>query len=217
MKKSSGNLKTYLLLFIILIPVLIFAVFFSNYYSIYKDLANPSAHNPEPDVVVKNPFEGIEAIEENENHIPKYGDPIDGEPNPSNETTDNTGTDFADKNETEKPSYNHIVGTYKSKFEKLQQKQEETLNSLMEEAKAEYMQNGSKKSSLLGMAPKYLGLVNSLERQANREVDILINDLETELINNSFKTDITKEIKDYYNYYKKVLRAEIVKEGTKHL
>ena len=87
------------------------------------------------------------------------------------------------------------MGTYKSKFEKLQQKQEETLNSLMEEAKAEYMQNGSKKSSLLGMAPKYLGLVNSLERQANREVDILINDLETELINNSFKTDITKRNK----------------------
>jgi hypothetical protein len=128
---------------------------------------------------------------------------------------DNTEINSPDR--AEKPSYNHIVGRYKSKFEKLQQKQEDKLATLMEEAKAEYKENGSKRSSLLGMAPKYLGIVNNLEKQANRDVDILINDLKTELINNSYETDITGEIRNYYNYYKKTLRAEIIKEGSKHL
>ncbi|HZK58218.1 MAG TPA: hypothetical protein VFD17_07890 [Clostridia bacterium] len=223
MKSSSKSFKAYLLLFIILIPILIFAIFFSNYYSIYKDLTNPSAHNPDIDVVVKNPFEGIDAIEENGDEMKENKDLPDGGPDTSDETTDNAEINSSDNtktnpsDKTEKPSYNYIVGVYKGRFEKLQQKQQDALDSLMEEAKVEYKKNGSKKSSLFGMAPKYLGIVNNLEKQANKDVDILIDNLETELINNSYETDIVKEIKDYYNYYKKVLRAEIIKEGTKHL
>ena len=223
MKNPSRSFKSCLLLFIILIPILIFAIFFSNYYSIYKDLTNPSAHNPDIDVVVKNPFEGIDAIEENGDDVQKNRDLSDEEPDTPDETTDNVEIDSSDStktnpnDKTKKPSYNHIVGIYKGRFEKLQRKQEDILGSLMEEAKAEYKRNGSKRSSLVGMAPKYLGLVNRLERQANKDVDRLVDDLETELINNSYETDIVKEIKDYYNYYKKVLRAEIIKEGTKHL
>ena len=219
MKSLSGNLKTCLLALIILVPTLIFAIFFSNYYSIYKELTDPSAHGSDIDVAVKNPFEGIDAIEENGDDMQENKDLTAGESDhpdriPS-ETMDNTEINSPDR--AEKPSYNHIVGRYKSKFEKLQQKQEDKLATLMEEAKAEYKQNGSKRSSLLGMAPKYLGIVNNLEKQANRDVDILINDLKTELINNSYETDITGEIRNYYNYYKKTLRAEIIKEGSKHL
>lgn len=215
MKNSSRSFKTYLLLFIVLVPVLIFAVFFSNYYSIYKNLADPSAHGSDIDIVVKNPFEGIDAIDEDESNMPENEDLANEGSGSPNETIDNAEMDPPDK--ADKPSYNYIVGKYKSKFEKFQQKQEDKLSSLMEEAKLEYAENGSKKSSLLGMAPKYLGIVNSLEKQANKDVDELIDDLKTELINNSYETGITKEIKDYYNYYKKNLRAEIIKEGTKHL
>lgn len=223
MKNSSRSFKTYLLLFIVFVPVLIFAVFFSNYYSIYKNLADPSAHGSDIDVVVKNPFEGIDAIDEDESNMPGNEDSAKGEPGFPNEIMDNAeidsrnGTEMDSFNKTKKPSYNYIVGKYKSKFEKFQQKQEDTLSSLMEEAKLEYAENGSKKSSLLGMAPKYLGIVNSLEKQANKDIDILIDDLKTELINNSYETDITGEIRNYYNYYKKNLRAEIIKEGSKHL
>lgn len=219
MKNSSRNFKAYILLFIVFVPMLIFAVFFSNYYSIYRDLTNPSSHSSDVDIVVRNPFEGIDAIEENGDDMQENKGPTVGESDHTdeipNETVDDTGINFPGK--AEKPSYNHIVGRYKSKFEKLQQKQEDKLAVLMEEAKAEYKENGSKRSSLLGMAPKYLGIVNNLEKQANKDVDILINDLKTELINNSYETNITGEIRNYYNYYKKNLRAEIIKEGSKHL
>lgn len=215
MKSSSKGFKTYLLLLIVFVPILIFAIFFSNYYSIYKDLTDPSAHSSDTNIVVKNPFEGIDAIEENEDNMQEDKNLTDGNPSSPGETANNTEIDSPDQ--AEKPSYNYIVGIYKSKFEKLQQKQENKLNSLIEEAKAEYIKNGSKKSSLLSMTPKYLGLANNLERQANKEVDMLIDDLKIELINNSYETDIVKDIRDYYNYYKKNLKAEIIKEGTKHL
>ena len=215
MKSSFGIFKKYLLLLIIFIPVLIFAIFFSNYYPIYKTLTNPPVHNPDTDVIVRNPFEDIEAIEENEEYIQKDEDLTGKEPGLPNKTTNSIETNLPDN--IEKPSYNYIVGIYKSRFEKLQHEQENKLYSLMDEAIAEYIKNNSKKSALLGMASKYIGLVNSMERQANREVDMLIDNLKTELMNNSYETDITKEIKDYYNYYKKTFKAEIIKEGAKHL
>ena len=226
MKSPFGIFKKYLLLLIVFIPMLIFAIFFSNYYSIYKTLTNPPVHNPDTDAIVRNPFEDIEAIEENE----EYKDSKDltgkepgslnettsnNKTTSNNETTSNAETNFPDN--TEKPSYNYIVGIYKSKFEKLQHEQENKLYSLMDEAIAEYIKNGSKKSALLGMAPKYMSLANSMERQVNKEVDMLIDNLKTELMNNSYETGIIKEIKDYYDYYKKVFKAEIIKEGTKYL
>ena len=199
--------------------MLIFAIFFSNYYSIYKTLTNPPVHNPDTDVIVKNPFEDIEAIEENGEYIQK-GENLTGrepsrKPSLPNKTTDSIETNFP--NNTEKPSYNYIVGVYKSRFEKLQHEQENKFYSLMDEAIAEYIKNGSKKATFLGKAPKYMSLANSMERQVNGEVDMLIDNLKTELMNNSYETDITKEIKDYYNYYKKVFKAKIIKEGAKHL
>lgn len=215
MKNFLKSPKTYLLLLIILIPVLIFAIFFSNYYSIYKDLANPSTHNSDKNVIVKNPFEGIDSIEKNNENIEKDKNLTNGETNPPNKTIDNDEVGLPDK--AEKPSYNYIVGTYKNKFEKLQQKQENKLNSLIEQGKAEYIKNGAKKSSIFSLAPKYLGLINSIEQQADKEFDILVNDLKTELIDNSYETDIIKEIKDYYNYYKKSLRARVIQKATKYL
>ena len=218
MKNSFGNFKKYLLLLIILIPTLIFAIFFSNYYSIYKTITNPPVHNPNTDAIIKNPFEGIEAIEENEEnreYMQKDENLTDRKPDFLNETTSNIKSNFLDN--TEKPSYNYIVGIYKSKFEKLQHEQENKLYSLMDEAIEEYIKNGSKRTALLGMAPKYINLANSMERQTNREVDMLIDNLKTELTNNSYETGIIKEIRDYYNYYKKIFKAEIIKEGAKHL
>ncbi len=218
MKNSFGDFKKYLLLLIILIPTLIFAIFFSNYYSIYKTITNPPVHNPNTDAIIKNPFEGIEAIEENEEnreYIQKDENLTGREPDFLNETTSNIESNFLDN--TEKPSYNYIVGIYKSKFEKLQHEQENKLYSLMDEAIEEYIKNGSKRTALLGMAPKYINLANSMERQTNREVDMLIDNLKTELTNNSYETGIIKEIRDYYNYYKKIFKAEIIKEGAKHL
>lgn len=215
MKNSFGDLKKYLLLLIILIPTLIFAIFFSNYYSIYKTITNPPVHNPNTDAIIKNPFEGIEAIEENREYIQKYENLTGREPDFLNETTGNIESNFLDN--TEKLSYNYIVGIYKSKFEKLQHEQENKLYSLMDEAIEEYIKNGSKRTALLGMAPKYINLANNMERQTNREVDMLIGNLKTELTNNSYETDITKEIRNYYNYYKKIFKAEIIKEGAKHL
>lgn len=218
MKNSFGDLKKYLLLLIILIPTLIFAIFFSNYYSIYKTITNPPVHNPNTDAIIKNPFEGIEAIEENEEnreYMQKDENLTDRKPDFLNETTSNIESNFLEN--TEKPSYNYIVGIYKSKFEKLQHEQENKLYSLMDEAIEEYIKNGSKRTALLGMAPKYINLANNMERQTNREVDMLIGNLKTELTNNSYETDITKEIRDYYNYYKKIFKAEIIKEGAKHL
>ena len=229
MKGFLKNPRNGLLSLIVLVPALIFAIFFSNYYSIYKDLKNPPVYDSDMDVVVKNPFDGIEAIEENEEYMQKEGvqeneNPTDEIHNSPDKTTDAVEIDSPDKTnkigeigKTGKPSYNYIVGIYKSRFEKFQQRQENEVYSLMEKARTEYTKNGSKKSSLLGMAPKYLSLVNSLERQANKEIDMLINDLKSELINNSYETDITKEIRDYYNYYKKNLRAQIIKEGTEYL
>lgn len=237
MKISPENFKKYLLLLIMLIPVLIFAIFFSNYYSIYRDLTNPSVHNPAPDIIVRNPFEDIEAIEENEENMQEdknltIGRPgFPNEPGGSVETNspndtppvksmvpsnpNNVKTNFP--NNTEKSSYNYIMGIYKSRFEKLQREQEGKLYSLVDEAIAEYIKNGSKRSLLLSMAPKYMNLANSMERQANKEVDMLIGNLKIDLINNSYETDITEEIRDYYNYYKKVFKAQIIKEGTKYL
>ena len=218
MKNSFGNFKKYLLLLIILIPTLIFAIFFSNYYSIYKTITNPPVHNPNTDAIIKNPFEGIEAIEENEEnreYMQKDENLTDRKPDFLNETTSNIKSNFLDN--TEKPSYNYIVGIYKSKFEKLQHEQENKLYSLMDEAIKEYIKNGSKRTALLGMAPKYINLANNMERQTNREVDMLIDNLKTELTNNSYETGIIKEIRDYYNYYKKIFKAEIIKEGAKHL
>ena len=218
MKNSFGNFKKYLLLLIILIPTLIFAIFFSNYYPIYRTITNPPVHNPNTDAIIKNPFEGIEAIEENEEnreYMQKDENLTDRKPDFLNETTSNIKSNFLDN--TEKPSYNYIVGIYKSKFEKLQHEQENKLYSLMDEAIEEYIKNGSKRTALLGMAPKYINLANNMERQTNREVDMLIDNLKTELTNNSYETGIIKEIRDYYNYYKKIFKAEIIKEGAKHL
>jgi len=175
-------------------------------------------HNPNTDAIIKNPFEGIEAIEENEEnreYIQKDENLTGRKPDFLNETTSNIESNFLDN--TEKPSYNYIVGIYKSKFEKLQHEQENKLYSLMDEAIEEYIKNGSKRTALLGMAPKYINLANNMERQTNREVDMLIDNLKTELTNNSYETGIIKEIRDYYNYYKKIFKAEIIKEGAKHL
>lgn len=215
MKSYTRNFKKYLLLLIVLIPVLIFAVFFSNYYPIYRDLTNLSEHNPDIDTIVRNPFEDIEAIEENEENIQEDKNPTVGKTDSLNETGRNTETNPPDN--AEKLPYNYIVGIYKSRFEKLQQEQESKLYSLIDEAIGEYIKNGSKKSSLLSMAPKYMGLANSMERQANKEVDTLIDNLKTDLERNSYDTDIIEEIRDYYDYYKKVFRAEIIREGAKHL
>ena len=107
-------------------------------------------HNPDTDAIVRNPFEDIEAIEKNEEY--KNSKDLTGkEPGSlnettsnnktasNNETTSNAETNFPDN--TEKPSYNYIVGIYKSKFEKLQHEQENKLYSLMDEAIAEYIKN----------------------------------------------------------------------------
>lgn len=213
MKNLFRNPKTYLFL-IILVPAIVFAVFFSNYYSIYRDLINPSVHDSDREAV-KNPFDDIDSAGGNNKGTENNGNPKGGETNPPDKTADDEQTDLPDA--TGKPSYGYIVGTYKDKFEKLQQRQEDNVNSLLEQAKMDYAKNGSKKSAIFGLAPKYLGLVNKMEKQADKEFNILANDLKTELKNNSYETDIVKEIRDYYNYYKKELRAQVVKKATKHL
>ena len=99
----------------------------------------------------------------------------------------------------------------------MQQNQERKVYSLIEQAKTDYINSGSKKSTLLSLAPKYLNMVNKMEQQADKEFNTLINDLNSELVKNSYQTDIVKEIRNYYNYCKKSLKAQAIKLATKYL
>lgn len=234
MKNFFKRPRTYLLLIIILIPIIAFAVLFSNYYSIYKSLnltgsSAHTAHNSGTDATtgnpvtnpVKNPFEDINTTEENKESMEENKNLIEEGATPFSGIIDDEETDFSEKTEkTEepgKPSYNYIVGKYKNKFEELQQAQENRLFSLVEEAKTEYIKGGSKRSSILIIGYKYLGRVNKLEQQSNKKFDNLIDDLKTELTDNSYKTDIIQELKDYYVYYKKSLKSEIIKSAKECL
>lgn len=49
-------------------------------------------------------------------------------------------------------------------------------------------------------------------KQSNREFDLIINDQKTELKRSSYKTDIVEELRDYYNYYKSNLKAQMFKK-----
>ncbi len=229
MKKSSRKRRRYLILAAVLVPVLALTVLFTRYHSIYKELINPSAPDSETTAPVKNPFDDIEAIEENGNNgkVPEGEDSAGGqsgsqngaadgaETNPGGGANPNTGTDTAGN--TEKLSYNYILGVYKSRFEGLQGQQEGKLYSLLEQGKEEYISGGSKKTSIVSLGPKYLKMANNLEKQTNREFNALINELETELRNNSYETGVVKEIRNYYNYCKKSLRARLVNEAAGHL
>lgn len=225
MKNLFKNPKIYLILFIIFIPVLVLAVLFSNYYPIYKSLTSPLVFDFDTDIAiektVENPFETINIIEEIDEDTEKGevsagdNDLTDGETASTDEITDDTETDPNDN--TEKPSYNYIVRKYKNEFENLQQKQEDELNSLVEQCKTEYVEGGSKKTSIFILGYKYLDLLKDLECRSNKEFDNLMNELKTELAENSYETDIVKEVRAHYDHYKKNLRAQIIKEGTAYL
>lgn len=229
MKNIFKNPKTYLLL-IILTPVIIFAIFFFNYYSIYKNLIDPSENNSQQfniNTAVKNPFEDIDIIEEyNEKTLSTIEETIgngeiikEGDSSINNDKTiiENNDETYSPPNKTINTSYDYIVGTYKSKFEKLQSKQENNIYSLIEQGKAEYIKGGSKKTSALSLGSKYLSRINNMEKQSDKEFNMLIDNLKAELTRNSHNTDIVKEISDYYNYYKKTLRAQMLKKANKLL
>ena len=225
MKNLFKNPKTYLVLFIIFIPVLVLAVLFSNYYPIYKSLTSPLVFDLDTDITIEktvgNPFETINIIEEidedtgKDEALAEDNDLTDEEASSTDEIIDDTETE--PHNNAEKPSYNYIVRKYKNEFENLQQKQENELNSLVEQCKTEYVEGGSKKTSIFILGYKYLDLLKDLERRSNKEFDNLMNELKTELAENSYETDIVKEVRTHYNHYKKNLRAQIIKEGTAYL
>lgn len=225
MKNLFKNPKTYLVLFIIFIPVLTLAILFSNYYPIYKSLTSPLVFDLDTDITiektVKDPFETINMIEEIHEDTKKdetlagNGDLTDEKTASTDEIIDDT--EASPHNNTEKPSYNYIVRKYKNEFESLWQKQEDELNSLVEQCKTEYVEGGSKKTSIFILGYKYLDLLKDLERHSNKEFDNLMNELKTELAENSYETDIVKEVRTHYNHYKKNLRAQIIKEGTEYL
>jgi len=235
MKNFFKNPKTYLLL-IIMAPMVALGVFFFNYYAIYKSAVDPFAGNTNlsnVNVIIKNPFENIDIIEdESQEVLPTMGDDNDSDldkaiiendvvdsknqvSTPPKQTIDNTQTNS--NNKPRNTSYNYIVGTYKNEFEKLQKKQENNLYSLMEKGKAEYVASGSKKISALNLATKYLNLVNSMEKQSDKEFNNLINNLKNELTKNSHSTDIVKEISDYYSYYKKSLKSQLFEKAAGHM
>ncbi|MCK9267719.1 MAG: hypothetical protein M0P14_03275 [Alkaliphilus sp.] len=225
MKILFKNSKIYLVLFIIFISVLIPAVLFSNYYPIYKSLTGPLVFDLDTDITiektVKNPFETINIIEEIDEDTEKDKG-LTEDNDLADEETDSTDGIIDDieagpYDNTKKPSYNYIVKKYKNEFENLRQKQEDELNSLVEQCKREYVEGGSKKTSIFILGYKYLDLLKSLERRSNKEFDNLMNELKTELSENSYETDIVKEVRAHYNYYKKNLRAQIIREGTEYL
>ena len=235
MKKFFKNSKVYIFL-VILIPVVIAGIFLFDYYRIYKDIKNPlgdSAISSKQVKTVKNPFEGIgEYVENYDSGIPKdEGIDVDiskdgkgnGEIEKNNgivDMKDDINTSNIPSGSTSSPknkSYSSIVSYYKIEFEKLQQKQEINLYSLMEEGKAEYLVAKEKKSSITNLASKYLKTVNSMEKQADKEFDSLLSSLKADLNANSHSTDIVKEIRDYYNYCKKTLRVQLIEKATQYL
>ena len=157
--------------------MLVLAVLFSNYYPIYKSLTSPLVFDFDTDIAiektVENPFETINIIEEIDEDTEKGevsagdNDLTDGETASTDEITDDTETDPNDN--TEKPSYNYIVRKYKNEFENLQQKQEDELNSLVEQCKTEYVEGGSKKTSIFILGYKYLDLLKDLECRSDRK------------------------------------------------
>jgi len=185
-------------------------------------------------IAVKNPFEGIvlediHIIEESyDNIISSDQNEESAETNQKTvDTNKNSTTNESTKavdhkkinlpNPSQGKSYNQIVGTYKLRFEKMQEKQENGLYALMDEGKKEYTQLKESKSSVMSLASKYLKRINTMEKEADKEFNTLIHNLKTELNSNSYPTDIVKEINDYYNYYKKTLRAQLMKKATQQL
>ena len=234
MKKFFKNSKIYIFL-AILIPVVIAGIFLFDYYRIYKDIKNPlgdSAISSKQVKTAKNPFEGIgEYVENYDNGIKDEGIDVDiskdGKENVETEknsavvdtkiNTTHTSNIPSSNTSLKNKSYSSIVAYYKIEFEKLQEKQESSLYSLMEEGKTEYLVAKEKKSSITNLASKYLKTVNSMEKQADKEFDSLLSNLKADLNTNSHSTDIVKEIRDYYNYCKKILRVQLIKKATQYL
>lgn len=232
MKNFLKSPKTYILL-ILLVPIMMLGVFFYNYYQIYKISTDFSSNGSNlSNTKVKNPFEDIDIIEDEEEVVSQTikgqivgnvenielieNSDITGQEKNLN-TNNKVATSPSETNKTKNTSYNYILGTYKSRFEKLQKKQEDSLYSLLEQGKAEYIESGAKKTSIINLATKYLNLVNNMENQSDKEFNNLISNLENELKRHSYNTGVVKEIKDYYNYYKKNFKGQMVKKVTDSL
>lgn len=82
-------------------------------------------------------------------------------------------------------------------------------NSIEEYSKGDI--SGSK------LANKYLSIGADLEKSSDTKFGKVLKNMEKELKDNGHSTDITKDIKEYYNSFKQNKKVELIDLGMKHI
>ena len=82
------------------------------------------------------------------------------------------------------------------------------INSLVEQAKAEFIKGGS--SNALGLARKYMNLGLGLEAECDGQIEIILQELSEELKKSGGDMSIIDDIKTAYDNEKSLKKAELI-------
>lgn len=107
-----------------------------------------------------------------------------------------------------------IKQNYTLKFKNLERTYQGKIIALVGQAKSEYiaMKNGQLDATAMSLASKYMGMVKSMESEADAQFYHVLSQMEQDLINRGFPTDLVKTAELEYEQRKKNQRAAIIQK-----
>lgn len=98
-----------------------------------------------------------------------------------------------------KPSYDSIVEKYVSKLTDLEEEANKQVDDLISQAKAEYKANKNTPGFSVGkLYDKYMEIGTKAAEEIDKQVNTILSDLESELTNYGYDTDIISELQAQY-------------------
>lgn len=174
----------------------------------YEDLAGDNTsletiENPLSEIIDEE--DGIKSSTNVDNNTPKEE---------SDNDMENNNEDKKIIDETSDKSYINIISDYNSKFELLQKDHEAKLDSLIKVGYDEYK---SGELSTAKLASKYLNEGSSLENDCDANFNAMVKEMEKELKDNDHDTSVVKDLREYYNSYKRARRSQLMSKAKGYM
>ena len=202
--------------------VVFYLIIVVNFHKIRFALSILSLYNQEK-IAIIDKKENINPIEYNP--LQEILESMDSADKPLNPKDDENENDIVANSESEvvkkdnnlvhtKRSFTDIVNEYNSILEDLKFTFEKELDALIKNSIEEYSKGDISGSKL---ANKYLSIGGDLEKSSDTKFGKVLKNMEKELKDNGHSTDITKDIKEYYNSFKQNKKVELIDLGMKHI
>lgn len=202
--------------------VVFYLIIVVNFHKIRFALSILSLYSQKKMTMIDNP-KNIKHIEDNP--LLEILESMDSADKPLNPKDDENENDIVANSKSEvvkkdsnvvhtKRSFTNIVNEYNSTLEDLKSTFEKELDALIKNGIEEYSKGDISGSKL---ANKYLSIGADLEKSSDTRFNKVLKNMEKELKYNGHSTDITNDIKEYYNSFKQNKKVELIDLGMQYI